>query len=193
MNRLKTAVDWYVLQAHTGKEQDIVSALRELGFEAFTPSRIMLELRGKTFKEVERLMLTGYIFVSLQMSVRAYTAIRNVSGVMCFLGATMPETVPPDEMERMLILGNGGEPWGISEGDADKVTKGPLKGREDWITKVDARRYRATVAITVLGECKTIELALRPNKQAAETPGDTSPVEEAADQTEDEPIAKPES
>lgn len=190
---MKTVVDWYVLQAHTGKELDAVNDLRKKGFEAFTPSRIMLEQRGKMLKEVERLMLTGYVFVGLQMSVRAYTAVRNVGGVMGFLGATMPETVPPDEMERMLILGNGGKPWGISEGDADKVTRGPLKGREDWITKVDARRYRATVAITVLGESKTIELALKPNKQAAETPGDTSPIEEAADQTEDTPVATPES
>ena len=185
------AVDWYVLQTMTGKELDVVSDLRDLGYEAFTPSRIMLEQHGKVWKETERLMLTGYVFVGLRMSVRAYTSVRHADGVIRFLGAGMPETVPPNEMKRMLLLSNGGEPWGVSVGDADEVTSGPLKGHEDWIVKVDARRCRVTVAITVLGEQKTIELALKPNKQAAEPSGDTSPNEEAADQ-KDLAVATPE-
>lgn len=181
-------IDWYVLQTLTGTERDAVNELRKLGFEAFSPSRTMLEQHGKAWKEVERTMIAGYVFVGLHMSVRAYTAIKAINGIIRFLGSNMPETVPNDQMARMFILANDGQPWGVSEGrkvdDALVIDEGPLKGREDWIRTNDARRHRAKVEIAVLGESKTIELALKVTNRQADATGDTSPDDEAADQTD---------
>lgn len=182
--------DWYVLQTITGKETEIIKALDRDGIRAFSPSRAMLERRSGAWKLIPRRMLPGYVFVALNMSVRAYHTIRATPGVLRFLGEGMPQTVPDSEMRLMLALHNDGEPWGLSEGHMTDsglvIDTGPLVGWEDRIEALDARRYRAKVALTVLGNSEMVELAVTTKGNPLTQPGDASPEDDEGEQTEDE-------
>ena len=168
-------MSWYVLEVLSGKEISAVHALRAVGYGAFSPSRILPERRGGVWKDVERMMLPGYVFLSAQMSAEDWHRAMATDGAIRILGANGPEPVLDAEAERMRVLGNGGEAWGVSiariirrgvnEDGADEidliVDSGPLKGLEDWIVAFEPRRRRALVAVRLPGgEEKAIALGM---------------------------------
>lgn len=176
---------WYALHVRTGTEDDVARAVQGLGYDTCSPTRTMIERRGGRWAAVDRTMLQGYVLIRLDLSVKAYAQIRALQGVIRFLGATSPETVPDEQMRVMLTLGNDGTPLGPSkahyEGSALVVDEGPLKGWETKITEVDARRKRAKVSITLLQEQVSVELAMETTGRQADPEGDPSPTEEAAE------------
>ena len=156
--------EWYVLYVLYGREREISGVIRKMGLRVVSPSRIMLEHSKGAWREVERPLLPGYVFLEISDLPRLYNAIMKIPGAMRFLGADGPESVPCEDMAYMLRLGRGGEAWGISSGQtADGtllVTEGPLVGMEERIERIDARRHRAKVRFDVIGESRSVELAL---------------------------------
>lgn len=181
--------DWYVLQTLTGKEQHVLDDLARMGYKAFTPMRIMLERKDGKWQEVRHRLFPGYVFLRLKMCARDYYAIKQLGGVIRFLGAGMPETVPSGEMRHM-FLEDADIPWGVSEGhlegDALVIDTGPLLGWEKAIASYDKRQNRATVTFTVLGETQTIDLAVRIKSSSKGQADDASPPEPESDQSQEE-------
>lgn len=176
---------WYALHVKTGSEGEIASALKDAGLDVCSPTRKMIERKSGHWGSVERTMLQGYVLVKLEMSVKAYNQIRTTNGVIRFLGETMPESIPDDQMGHMLILANGGAPWEPSSGHMDGETlvidSGPLAGREKWIVELDARRKRAKAEVKLLKDFVSIELAVEITGRQEEPEGDASPTEEASE------------
>ena len=56
--------NWYVLHVRTGHELPVAEAARGLsGVAAFTPIETIYERHGGEFRELQRLLYPGYVFV----------------------------------------------------------------------------------------------------------------------------------
>jgi transcriptional antiterminator NusG len=183
------ADSWYVLQVSDGREQRALDDLKRMGYPAFAPQRVMLERKSAKWRKVKRLLLPGYVFLNLDLCAQAYYAIRRMSSVIRFLGAAMPETVPPEEMRHMFLhqfLQDEVFVWDVSEGhlEGDRliIDTGPLVGREDAITSYDKRQQRATVTFTVLGKPHEADLAVMITSSPKAPAGDSSPAAEEGEQ-----------
>ncbi len=158
--------DWYVLHVKTGREHDTKAVLnRDLpGVVSLVPERILRERINGKWKEVSRNLLPGYVFINAFMETDLYYKLTAIPSVIRILGSGKPDPVPLDEMQVILRLSNDGDPLGLSEiyhiGNKICVASGPLAGMEGQIVKVDARRFRAKVNISLMGEPRIVELGI---------------------------------
>lgn len=161
---------WYVLHVRTGQERDVAEAIQALpDTTAIVPMRIMLELRRGAWTEVSRTLFPAYVFCKTLLTASRYYELVNISGVIRMLGSgssLLPLPVPETEMSPVLALGMGGRPIGISQavrtsGGRIRIIEGPLRLLPGRITRIDARRRRATVELPLMGEDKPVQLALR--------------------------------
>lgn len=159
--------NWYVLHVRTGEETDALTVLRKSLPQArgIVPQKTMREKKDGDWKTVIRTIFPGYVFVYLELDTPSYYKIKQIPGLIRVLGnEDGPSPVPEDEMQVVLRLARDGDPLGISEvyfeGSKVKVKSGALQGLEGQIIKVDARRYRAKVNISLMGEPRIVELGI---------------------------------
>jgi transcriptional antiterminator NusG len=156
---------WYVLHVRTGMETDIKNELSRKGYGAAAPMETVLERKGDKWVPKLKKLLPGYVFVKLQLTDEDYYVVRNIPGVIQFLGVGSPEAIREDEEEYVIWLYNEDEPLGIStvqleEGGAATVLSGPLKGHEGTILRINRRQRRATVAVSFHGYPRPISLSI---------------------------------
>jgi len=166
-------MNWYVVHCLTGKEEDVKGRVQDAGVKAVVPRRILKERRGGMWRDVERTVFPGYVFVRSLMTIADYYAVRHVPGVIRILGNSRPEALAEEEITLILKLSMDGDPLGLSEvfveGGKVAVVSGPLKGLEGRIIKLDARRFRARVNITMMGEPRIVELAVKEIQKTSRT------------------------
>jgi transcriptional antiterminator NusG len=157
-------VKWYVVQALTGKEKAIRDRIKrlEINISAVVPERSMLERRQGSWRNVQRVLFPGYVFIPTEdLNDHIYCVVKSVPGVIRFLGRPTP--ILEKEVTYLLRWSIDGDPLGLSEvlvaGTKVEVISGPLKGLEGQILKLDARRFRAKVNISLMGEPRIVELA----------------------------------
>lgn len=159
-------MSWYVLHVLTGSEDDVKKVAKKNGYKALAPKRKLKEKSGGVWKNVERILIPGYVFVDSEMTPNDYYLLSAISGVITILrGASDgPEVVPEDEMKVIFRLSQDDDLVGISdiyiEGEKIIVASGPLLGMEGNILKVDKRRFRAKIAFKIAGSEKVVELGI---------------------------------
>lgn len=79
-------MEWYVLQALTGREQDARAALERAGFDARVPTELRPIHRRGQWIEQEYTLLPGYVFVGMDFEPRLYRAIKEVPGAVRLWG-----------------------------------------------------------------------------------------------------------
>ncbi len=157
---------WYVLHVLTGKELEVKNIAKKNGFKAFAPRRILREQKNGVWKNVERILIPGYVFIQTEMTSDNYYKIEAIPGIINILrGASAhPEPVLENEMKVIFGLTRDSDLVGISdiyyEGQNIKVFSGPLEGLEGNIVKVDKRQFRAKVKFIVAGNEKIVELGI---------------------------------
>lgn len=134
---------------------------------AIVPTRILPEYARGAWHERERVMIPGYVFVQMTLSLWSYYRVTQIPCALRILpGNGEYHPVPERQMEWILEMTQGGAAWGIStaeeQGDKIIVRTGPLIGREKNILKWDKRRRRCTMRISVLEEKRKIEVGLIP-------------------------------
>lgn len=155
----------YVLHVQSMKEDDVLKVLLNKGFKAYVPKEIRLERRGGTWHSVERIIITGYVFIEVELTAENYYSVKAVPGLIRFLGAERPEALKETEEEYIRWLANDGEALepsdiNIEEGNKIAVLSGVLKGYEGRIISVDKRQKRATIGIELMGQWKEIVLSV---------------------------------
>lgn len=155
----------YVLHVQSTKEADILKYLLNKGFKAYVPREIKLERKGGIWHPRERIIITGYVFVEVELTVPNYYEIKTIPGVIRFLGTDGPDALKESEEKYIRWLANEGEvltPSDIhlTEGKVVTVISGSLKGHEGRIISIDKRQKRATVGIELMGQWKEIDLSI---------------------------------
>ena len=165
--------DWFVAWVTTGQELELLRKIRQIEgiAKAICPvlplykAGILLGMGTDAYTNEwtlkDQIVFPGYIFLRCRMSSTVYYAIRELPGVLGWLGrdSMWPTTVREEEMDVVLALDRGDDP-------------------ETVLTNVRAeqRRRRAYGSMTLQGKQYRIPYNIYYNdKQAEEPPGDASP------------------
>lgn len=145
----------FVIYVQTGHEDEILYRLKQEGYTAYVPKRILKQRKKGIYYSIPQILFSGYIFIDAEkITADDYYKIRSINGVGNFLS----KTIPLSEAEEIYIkrLCNNGRAIRISKGilvnGKLKITKGFLKQFEYRIVKYSRRQHRATVEFTLYGK-----------------------------------------
>jgi transcriptional antiterminator NusG len=158
-------MSWYVLHVLSGEESNVQRRLKRTAphIQTLVPRRKLIERRQGVNKEVIRTLFPGYIFAHTSLDHENYYKMADADGVIELLGRPDPLPVPPHEMAHVLKWCEDSELIGISrvrDGDRVTVIDGPLKQMEGIIVKVDRRKGRARVRLTLFGQVKEVDFGI---------------------------------
>lgn len=161
---------WYVLQVRTGTEENIRTQCRNNIPEAvltrcFIPYyEEKRRIRG-TWTVIRKVLFPGYVFAVTDRPDDLHQSLKQVIGLTKLIG-TGQEIVPLTEEEKNFLEELGGEEQvmamseGIIEGDQVIVTKGPLKGKEGMIRKIDRHKRKVWLEVKIFGKMQRVEAGL---------------------------------
>lgn len=155
-------MSWYVLQCRTGQEGSIIrSCTQHLSScalkKAFVFQCERLWRSNGIWKLVEKEMFPGYIFLESdqpELLSKELDRYRNILRVMEEPGYLISVYEEEEQNFRKLCGENHclKVSYGYKSEGVDHITRGPLKGQEDRIVRVDWHRRFAKVGITVAGK-----------------------------------------
>ncbi len=159
-------MDYYVVQVETGREQKFITlatkALRENGIEIDRDLRILwprrvlrIRKKGKS-RDKSASIFPGYVFLETEdLDRTTIWTLRRVGGFYQFLRNNKQiESLTGDDrelLEHFLTLGEVVDKSKVvfDENKRIRVLEGPLKGLEGRIVKVDRRKKRAKVQLSL--------------------------------------------
>ena len=160
---------WHALQVATGREADVAVMLRRCGIQSIAPIVWRYERKDGHWQYKNRCAIPGYVFVRCQMTTPLYYHLTRKPGVVRLLGVDGGRymAIPDEQINWIDTLHRmtGDQDTAVSHGarSADgeiTITDGPLLALQDKITKIDARRRRATVTLALYDDVYDIDLAV---------------------------------
>ena len=169
---------WYVVRAISGKEKKVKiyldneierQGLQEAITDVLIPSEKVYEMRNGKKRIREKNFFPGYILVSVDLAhPEIEHTIRNIPGVLGFLGAEKASTTPMPlrESEVNRILGRVDEAAEMDEvldvvfhiGESVKVMDGPFNGFNGVIEEIFEEKKKLNVTVKIFGRNTPVEL-----------------------------------
>ncbi|HHW57018.1 MAG TPA: antiterminator LoaP [Clostridia bacterium] len=160
---------WYVIFTRTGYENRIKnifdSYFAHEKIKFWIPKRKIIERAKGRLAEKIKPLFPGYVFINVEMTDNLYYRISEILKKGVFLKeGERPASVEEEEIRLILSLTKNSDlidiSKGIKEGDRVKIIEGPLKGYEGLIKKIDVRKKRAKVMLSVAKQIKSVDLAI---------------------------------
>ena len=160
---------WYVVHTYSGHEKKVKLSLELLvknkGIEHLVTKvvvpveEVTKTTRGKK-KTVEQKILPGYVLVKMIITNESWYVVRNVKGVLGFVGPdAKPVPITPDEVMSMGL--EGGKrvvQIDLEVGEEVEVTEGPFENFKGVIEKVNPDKETVTVKVSMFGRETPVEL-----------------------------------
>jgi transcriptional antiterminator NusG len=165
---------WYVVRVISGQEKKIKQyieselkreKMEEKVSQILIPMEKVVQLRkGKKITK-ERNYFPGYIMMEADLEGEILHVIKNVTGVVGFLGSKdHPEPLRPSEINRMLgkvdALNESGDnvevPYLV--GEPVKVIDGPFNGFSGVIEEINEEKKKLKVVVKIFGRRTPVEL-----------------------------------
>ena len=149
---------WYVIQVRTGKEEWIVTCCMYMIKDpclrkCFIPySKQLRKVRGQWVEQTQ-VLFPGYVFMISDDPVQLYQVLKQIPDLTKMLGKDKEEIFPLSEDEVAFLKSFG-------EGEQIVVEKGPLKGKEGLIRRIDRHKRIAEIEIEFLGELRKARVGL---------------------------------
>ena len=167
---------WFVVRAISGKEKKIKQSMEseikrlKLGkyvSQILIPTEKVFQIRAGKKVSKERNFFPGYILVEAVLSGEIPHIIRNVPGVLGFLGTKTGEPVPLRLAEVNRILGKVDELAETGEkitvpfyvGDTVKIIDGPFNTFTGSIEEVNEEKKKLKVTVKIFGRKTPLELS----------------------------------
>lgn len=167
---------WYVVRAISGQEKKvklyIESEIERLNLQdaisqVLIPTEKVFEMRNGKKKIRERSFLPGYVLMEAQLGGEVIQAIKDVPGVIGFLGTERgqkPVPLRPAEINK--ILGKVDEMNEFGEvpedpfhvGEPVKVMAGPFSGFSGTVEEVNEEKKKLKVMVKIFGRNTPVEL-----------------------------------
>lgn len=162
----------YVLQVHTGTEDDVQRELRRKGISSLVPTEERLIRSGGSWIQKRYKLIPGYVFVEIEYSDALYFSICQLPTVVRVLKADNRPAPLPDNEERYIhLLGDRVIYPSIVRRQSDGSAKplyGILRDLEAGSIQYDWHARRATVDITLFGSPKQLKLSFRTSEDTAD-------------------------
>lgn len=152
---------WYVVHAQPGKEALAVVNLERQGFRAFVPQVARTVRHARQVRHVLRPLFPRYLFVSLNVEMDRWRAVRSTHGVSALImEGERPRAAPAELVEGLLAAADGAGGFDfrrqLVEGGQVRFLKGPFADRLGRIVGMsDAERVR--VLLEILGTEREVE------------------------------------
>ena len=174
---MSSVAKWYVVRVVGGQEskvrERIKNEIKRLGLSDFVqqlivPSEKIVQINNGKKVYKEKIFFPGYVIVHANLSGEIPHAIKDVSGVVGFLGETKGgDPVPVREIEINRMLGridksieqmeNISIPYEV--GEAVKVIDGPFNGFDGIIENIDQGKRKVEVMVKIFGRKTPLELS----------------------------------
>ncbi len=168
---------WFVLKVVSGQENKIKGyidseILRSKWENAITSVLVPTEkvYKIKAGKKVikDKTLYPGYLYIEVEDKVvktEMLATIRNISGVMNFLGGNQPQALRPAEVQKLLgkldeVLGAGetmSEPFIINE--SVKIIDGPFNDFVGSIEEINEEKKKLKVVVKIFGRRQPVEVS----------------------------------
>ena len=167
-------MEWFVIQAYTGYEQKVKSAMEErinlanlansFG-EILVPTEQVVELKSGEQKKTERKFFPGYILVQMDLNDDTWQLVKQTPRVSGFVGGTRakPKPISDEEVNSIINRIEIGEeaprPKTMFEpGEMVRVCDGPFNDFNGVVEEVDYERNSVRVSVQILGRSTSVEL-----------------------------------
>lgn len=168
---------WYVVRAISGQENKVKNYIENevlrnnlsgnLG-KVLIPTEKVIQVRNGKKISKERNYFPGYIIIEANLEGEMIHVIKNIPGVIGFLGETKggdPVPLRPTEVNRMLgkvdelteSLGVTQIPFAV--GETVKVIDGPFTGFNGVIEKIHEEKRKLEVMVKIFGRKTPLELS----------------------------------
>jgi transcriptional antiterminator NusG len=168
------ALQWYVVHAYSGFENQVKRALEEriarAGMsdhfgEILVPTEEVVEMREGTKRRSERKFFPGYVLVQMEMNDDTWHLVKDAPKVMGFVGGTSDRPAPISQREADVILQRVQEgvdkprPKVLFEaGEVVRVTDGPFNDFNGVVEEVNYEKSRLRVSVLIFGRSTPVEL-----------------------------------
>lgn len=176
VDRTLMSRQWYVLRAISGQEKKVKQyleaeiqrlKLQDAVAEIFIPTEKVYEIRNGKKKTREKSFLPGYLLIEADLQGEVVQVIKDVPGVIGFLGSERGQTpVPLRKSEINKILGKAEELNEMGEslenpyhvGEMVKVMDGPFNGFSGVVEEVMEDKKKLKVMVKIFGRNTPLEL-----------------------------------
>ncbi len=165
---------WYVVQAYSGHEQNVMRSLTEriersdlqdqFG-EILVPTEEVVEMRDGKKRKSDRKFFPGYVLVQMEMNDATWHLVKEAPRVLGFIGGTTDKPVPISTEEANSILQRVEEgvdkprPKVLFEpGEVVRVTDGPFTDFNGVVEEVNYEKSRLRVSVLIFGRSTPVEL-----------------------------------
>lgn len=168
------ALQWYVVHAYSGFENQVKRALEErvsraemddMFGEILVPTEEVVEMRDGAKRRSERKFFPGYVLVQMEMNDDTWHLVKDAPKVMGFIGGTSDKPAPITEQEADSILQRVQEgvdkprPKVLFEaGEVVRVTDGPFNDFNGVMEEVNYEKSRLRVSVLIFGRSTPVEL-----------------------------------
>lgn len=156
---------WYVVQVISGHEKKVKKTLDEAvsskGFsetisETLLPTENVSEVKRGQQKVVEKRMWPGYLLVKMDFNEESWAFVKNVSGVIDFLGGDKPAPLTDKEVASMMQELEDRQKGVVQKhkvdvGDRVKITDGVFVNFIGVVTEVNHEKGRLSVMVSIFG------------------------------------------
>ena len=174
--KTKSDMHWYVLRVMGGKEKKTVSfiekeidrlKMREHVSKILVPTEKVYQIRNGKKVSKERNFFPGYILIEANLIGEVPHALKNITNVLGFLGATKGGVpVPMRQNEINKILGRVDEMALTDEhvnipfivGESVKVIDGPFNSFHAEIEAIDEQKKKLKLMVKIFGRKTPLEL-----------------------------------
>ena len=166
---------WYVVQAYSGYEKQVIKMLQERialnGAQEYfgrilVPTEEVVEMRSGQKRRSSRKFFPGYVLVEMEMDDRLLYLVRDTPKVLGFIGDSNNRPIPINEhdVEEILQRMEEGEgkpkPKFVYEpGEVVRVTDGVFKDFNGVLEEVDYEKNRLKVSVLIFGRSTPVELS----------------------------------
>jgi transcriptional antiterminator NusG len=168
---------WYVMRVISGKERKVKeyienevsrSGWNEVVTQVLVPMEKIYKVKNGKKVIKERTFYPGYVLMEAQetrMNGDMFSALKNISGVINFLGGVKPQPLRKAEVNR--ILGKVDEMAEVGEtisepflvGENVKITDGPFNDFIGLIEEVNDEKKKLKVTVKIFGRKTPVELS----------------------------------
>lgn len=164
---------WYIINAFNGKEKKvkerIEKELKNTGMDKYVsefliPREKYYQLRNGKKVKSERNFFPGYIMIECVMNGELARTIKNVDGVIGFLGSDGPVPMKDSEVNRMLKSIDERHETAVAVdnryllGEDVTIIDGPFSSFHGQIEKIDQDRKRVVVSVNIFSRKTPVEL-----------------------------------
>ena len=162
---------WFVLHALRGSEEKVsqtlkyLQSLSKLGddvAEILVPYEAKLESHKGKKRTVYKKMYPGYVLVRMNLTNENRHALKQVQGVIGFIGSTSaPQPLTDAEIQQIFARMEQDEPvveMAYDVGDTIKVVNGPFSDAIGKVREIEIEKRKVKIMVSVFGRDTQVEL-----------------------------------